>query len=75
VSDKPRVGSYIHGEEYPDKFAVYNLDYVNYGQQVRATHMPEPWAVDRGNNGLETFPTFQQALDYVRKLVLASVST
>jgi hypothetical protein len=63
MSDKPTVGSYIHGQTYPNKLAIYNLDFYH---GKRATHMPEPWAVDHGNNGLETFPTFEQALDYVR---------
>ena len=69
MSDKPKVGSYIHGEEYSDKYAIYNLDFVNYGKQVRATQMPEPWAVDRGNKGLGSFPTFALALDYVRRRI------
>jgi hypothetical protein len=75
MSDKPKIGSYIHGEKWPNKYTIYNLDYVTYSQQVRATHMAEPWAVDRGNNGHGTFPTFEQALDYVRDRLSPCVST
>jgi len=64
MNDKPRIGSYELGRVYPNKLAVYNLDF-DHGK--RATYMPEPWAVDRGNDGLGSFATFEEAITYALK--------
>lgn len=58
------VGSYLHGLHYPGKLTVYNLDFYH---GKRAGWLAEPWAVDHGNNALATFPTFEQALSFVRE--------
>jgi len=65
MSDEPRVGTYLHGEVFPNKLAVYNCDFA-YWHDGRISHMPEPWAVDRGNQGLDSFHTYEEALDFVR---------
>ena len=73
MSDEPRVGTYLHGEAFPNKLAVYNCDFA-YWHDGLILYMPEPWAVGRGNQCLGTFPTYEQALDFVRD-ELAKCST
>lgn len=66
MSDKPRIGSYTHGEHYPHKLSIYNCDFVEW-HDGRVSNMAAPWAVDRGNNGLGSFETYEDALACVRE--------